>query len=245
MQQDQSKPARRSRFFAIMTALLLLFVFAGFARTFFLRAFFDVPEMPGYLYVHGFLLTAWFALLFTQTCLIAKNRVSVHQRLGMFGVVLALGVVAISVWVLVRRDFPTIEEEPNRAFGNLVTLIGFSLCVLSGVLLRRRPAAHKRLMLLASVSILAPALDRMVRPQPINEFLDPFLPDALGPPEIGFAVMATLSMILSVVIHDLLSRKRLHWATIWGVLCFLVLAPATSAALTNSGAWSAFVRWAG
>ena len=228
-----------------MTALLLIFVFAGFARTLYLRVFFDVPAIPGYLYVHGIVLTAWFLLLFTQTCLIAKNRVKVHQRLGMAGVALAVCVVAISVWVLVRRDFPTIEERPDRSFGNLISLIVFSLCVGSAVWLRKKSAAHKRLMLIGSMIITAPALDRMSRLPGLSGFIDAILPDALGPPEIAFATLATVSFILAVLIHDLVTRKRPHWATIGGASCLFVFGPAISAAITMTGAWSAFVRWVG
>ena len=245
MQQGQPNPARRSRFFAIMAALLLLFVFAGFARTLFLRAFFDVPAIPGYLYVHGIVLTAWYLLLFTQTCLIAKNRVKVHQRLGMAGVALAVCVVAISVWVLVRRDFPTIDVRPERSFGNLISLIVFTLCVGSAVWLRKKSAAHKRLMLIGSMIITAPALDRMSRLPGLSGFIDAILPDALGPPEIAFATLATVSFILAVLIHDLVTRKRPHWATIFGILCLFIIGPAISVAITMSGMWSAFVRWVG
>ncbi len=88
---------RRSKVFAAMSALLVLFVFAGFARTFYLKAFFEVPELPSHLYVHGFVLTAWFLLLFCQTWLVATNRVKIHRQLGLLGVPLAVGVVLVSV----------------------------------------------------------------------------------------------------------------------------------------------------
>jgi hypothetical protein len=49
---------RRSRFFVVMSIVLLLIVFTGFSRTFYLRAFFDVPPIPAHVYLHGALLTA-------------------------------------------------------------------------------------------------------------------------------------------------------------------------------------------
>ena len=154
-------------------------------------------------------------------------------------------VVAISVWVLVRRDFPTIDVRPERSFGNLISLIVFTLCVGSAVWLRKKSAAHKRLMLIGSMIIIAPALDRMSLLPGLSEFIDAILPDALGPPEIVFATLGTLSLFLIVMIHDLLTRKRPHWATIFGILCLFIIGPAISAAITKSGMWSAFVRWVG
>ncbi len=220
----------------------MLVTIVGFARTFFLRAFFDVPEIRGQLYLHGIVLTAWFLLLFTQTCLVATKRLKVHQQLGMAGVALAGCVVFVSVWTLVARDAPVIDEFPNRALPNLASLIAFSLCVGSAIRLRKKPEAHKRLMLIGSIIITAPALDRVARLKPVNEFFGAFLPEAL-PPEVAFALLATVGMLLVVLIHDLLTRKRPHVATIYGVLCVFMVGPAISAAITLSGAWSAFVRW--
>jgi hypothetical protein len=240
-----SNPPRRSRFFAVFTLLLLLIVFWGFARTLYLKAFFEVPELPGHLYVHGFVLTAWFLLLFCQTWLIQTKRVQIHRRLGIGGSVLAVAVVAVSVWTLVRRDLPAIDEFPNRAAPNLVSLVVFSLCVGSAILLRKRSAAHKRLMLIGSIVITAPALDRMARPEPIHDVLEAVLPSVIFPPEAWFGLLVVLSMFLAIAVHDIATRGRPHGATITGVLSLFVAAPAIVAALTLSGMWSAFVRWVG
>ena len=75
-------PHTRSRFFVAMAILLLVAVAIGFAPTFYLKAFFETPDLPWYLHVHGATLTAWFALFFTQTALIAANRTALHRRLG-------------------------------------------------------------------------------------------------------------------------------------------------------------------
>ena len=235
----------RGRFFPAMSLLLLLFVFWGFAPTLYLKAFFEVPELPGHLYVHGFVLTAWFLLFFSQTWLIQTKRVQIHRRLGIGGAVLAVAVVAVSVWTLVRRDLPTMDELPHRAAPNLVLLVVFSLCIGSAVLLRRKPAAHKRLMLIGSIVLTAPALDRMARPQPIHEILETVLPNVIMPPEVLFGLLVLLSLFLTIVVHDLATRGRPHLATISGVLSLFVAAPAIVAALTMSGIWSAFVRWVG
>ena len=86
-------PRRRSRFFVVMAAVLLVIGFAGFGRTFFLKSFFEAPELPWYLLLHGAVLTIWFGLLLVQALLIAAGRTATHQRLGR--VVVATGVFAI------------------------------------------------------------------------------------------------------------------------------------------------------
>ncbi len=240
---DRTPTVNHDKFFVVM--LMLGIVLTGFARTLYLRLFLGLPEIPGHLYVHGTVLTAWFLVLFAQTHLVATNRIRIHRRLGFAGALLSVAVVALSLHTVAMRDAPAIDEEPTRALGNVASLIGFLACVVAGVSLRHRPAAHKRLMLLASIQILAPALDRLARLAPVANALDPLLPDALGPTEIGFALVSMLSLLLVVAAHDIMMERRLHPATLGGVLGILTLAPGLSAALMFSGAWRAFVRLVG
>ena len=52
----------RHSLFSIFAVVAIAIVFAGFARTFFLRFLFASPRMAGYLYVHGLLFSSSFVL---------------------------------------------------------------------------------------------------------------------------------------------------------------------------------------
>src|SRR5215510_12316131 len=91
----------RGRFYGLVALVLAALVFAGFARTFYLRAWFDVPPITLLLELHGLLFSAWFALYVVQTRLIAANNVRAHMRLGIAGVVLAALVVAVGLFTTV------------------------------------------------------------------------------------------------------------------------------------------------
>jgi hypothetical protein len=67
------------RFYSVVAATLWLIVLIGFSRTFFLRAFFNVPNVPAYVLVHGAVLTAWFTGLLVQTVLVAARRTQIHS----------------------------------------------------------------------------------------------------------------------------------------------------------------------
>lgn len=233
---------RGRRFFVTMATILLVAVVVGFARTFYLRPFLDLPDMPVHLQVHGVVLTAWFVFLVVQVVLVRSGRVPLHRRLGHYGAVLAVAVVAVSLLTVAHRDAPFIDEAPFRGFGNLMSVVAFSICVGFAVFLRRRPAAHKRLMLLGSIIITGPALDRMAQLPILAGFLGPILPDALGSTGVAFAALATPSLMLALVGYDVVTRKRPHWATLGGMAGIFVLAPAMSAGFMYSGLWSAFVR---
>jgi hypothetical protein len=101
------------------------------------------------------------------------------------------------------------------------------LLVLVAVALRRNAQAHKRLMLLASMSIVAPALARIAQ-WPV-----------LGPPvNAQFVVLAVVGSFLLVgvlLIYDLVTRRRPHPATFAGG-AFLVAAKLVAVlAIAQSG----------
>ena len=93
-------PQRRSRFFVVMAAALLVVGFAGFGRTFFFKSFFEAPDLPWYLILHGVVLTVWFGLLLTQTLLIAARRTALHRRLGRVAVATA-GITIVMTFFLI------------------------------------------------------------------------------------------------------------------------------------------------
>jgi hypothetical protein len=94
---------RRTRFYLGMSGVLLLVVVAGFSRTFYLRSFFTVPQVPGYVLVHGVILTAWFVGLFFQAVLVSVRRTSLHRRLGW--VVGGIGLAAVAISLAVTLTF--------------------------------------------------------------------------------------------------------------------------------------------
>src|SRR5262245_59190794 len=93
LERNATEVATRSSFFFWISALLLSFVLIGFAPTLYLRAFFPVAPMPGYLYAHGAILTAWFAWLLLQTSLVRGGNTATHRRMGVIGACIAAAAV--------------------------------------------------------------------------------------------------------------------------------------------------------
>ena len=76
---EPTRAAPHNSFFFVSASALLLTLLIGFAPTLYLRAFFDAPPIPGYLYVHGGVLTAWFVWLLVQTTMVRLGRIAVHR----------------------------------------------------------------------------------------------------------------------------------------------------------------------
>jgi hypothetical protein len=164
----------RRMFLAVSIAFTAI-VLVGFGRTFYARDLFDVPPLPTRLvYVHGFLMTAWVALFVTQVRLIARQRVRVHRRLGYSAIALAGLIVATGVPVAVRAAKYGSASKPlgvsPLAFlaVPIFDLLMFVLLFGGAIYYRKRPRAHKTLMLLTAVNFLPPALGRMPFAAPLG-----------------------------------------------------------------------------
>ncbi len=103
----------------------------------------------------------------------------------------------------------------------------FAAFVALAVGFRKKPQAHKRLILLASMSIVGPALARF-----------PMWPVFAGGADAArnYAIAGLLIMFASLLVYDLVSRKRLHPASLGGMaLILLSLAGAVFLGVTGTG----------
>lgn len=170
--RDPARPHRRTATFPLVFALTLFALMAlGFARSFFLRPWFDTYDVATYVLWHGVAMTAWFAWLVLQTALVAMGRSRWHRAAGWWGVgvgVLAVVSAAAVNWAMVVRARRAgrdvrgaLDTWADVLWSNGAPLIVFAALFLAAVALRRRPLAHAPLMLLASVAMLDPALARI------------------------------------------------------------------------------------
>ncbi len=202
--------------YAYAALVVAALVFAGFARSYYLRVFFHVRAITPLVHVHGILMSAWITLFVTQALLIARHRPDLHRRLGVAGAVLAPLIVVIgslTVAAAIQRRFP--QAGPLR-FGRIfVEFDGLSLCLfgalaLAAILWRSRPDVHKRLMLCATVALLPPAVGR------ISEHL-------LAAGDWNLVIAAVTTSVVAVVCAcaDTLRHRRLHPAMVWGTASVL------------------------
>ena len=106
----------------------------------------------------------------------------------------------------------------------MVLFTGF---VTAAVLMRRNKETHKRLMLLAYVSIIVAAMAR--------------LPGVLSYGPFAFFGLAFLFMLAGIV-YDLWSRGRIHPVYLWGGAALVISVPGRLA-LSATPAWKSFAGW--
>ncbi|HET7778580.1 MAG TPA: hypothetical protein VFL07_08510 [Rudaea sp.] len=228
-----SRGAGERRFFAWGAAVIVLVAFGGFARTYYLKLAFDTPALTTLVHAHALVMTAWVLLFVTQTRLVAAQRTDLHRRLGVFGVLLLVLIVAIGVETAIasaRRGLTPTDMPPLMFLViPLGTVVVFAVLAGAAVLYRRRSDIHKRLMLLATLTILTPAIARIP--------WEPFR--AMGPP---LFLAVTDTCVLAFVAYDTWKNRRLHPALLWGTLFFLVSQPLRMM-LAHTAAWTQFATW--
>jgi hypothetical protein len=212
---------------AILTPLIVL---AGFARTYYLKPFFNTPDLFGRIvHVHGIVMTAWVVLFVVQISLVATRRTRIHQRLGILGAGLAALVVIVGIltalYAAARGGSP---GPPALSF--LIIPIGdmliFSVLIGLALYYRRKLDVHKRLMLLAAINLLTPAIARI----PFDFILN-------GGPLAFFAL--TDLCLLACVAFDTFKHRRLHPVFLWGSIFIIAMQP-LRLLLAGTGVWMKF-----
>jgi len=232
---EREKSRRRERmFYTGMSIAFLITVVAGFSRTYFLRPYFNPQPLIPLLHLHGIIFSAWLLLLLTQTTLVAAHRTRVHRRLGIAGAVLAIVMILVgSVTAIIRAKSFEVPPGFTSPLIFLTIPLGdmfvFAILVGAAFYFRRKPDAHKRLMLLSTIAILPAAVARL----PFDFILK-------GGPLAFFGL--TDLFIVPLVIYDCVTRGRPHRATVLGGALLIISHP-LRLLIGNTAAWLAFANW--
>ena len=219
------------RLYRIVATISGIVVFIGFSRSYFLRPLFRDTPLERLLQLHGAIMTLWFLLFAVQVSLVAKRQALLHQRIGVAGAMLAVLLSVFAFLITVYSAKQVGDFRPPTPFLGLVLIsfIPFPILVGGAIHYRRQSGMHKRLMLLATVSILGAALVRF----------------PLKFSETGAAIFmlaGTDALILGSVVFDTVKHRRLHPAFAIGTSCVLVFQLA-AALLAPSDAWATTLAW--
>jgi hypothetical protein len=221
-----------------MTAAIVfpLIILAGFGRTYYLKGLFNVPPLASpIVHLHGLLMTMWVALFATQVWFISSRRVRLHQRLGYGSIGLAVLIIATAFVTAVRAaKFGAASTPPGippRAFliVPVFDLLMFAILFGGAIYFRRRPAEHKRLMLLTVVNFLPPAIARI----PIASL------QALGP--LWFFGFPTVLTLLCLGL-DTRRHGRLNKVFLAGAL-LLIASYVVRLVLMGTSGWMQIATW--
>jgi hypothetical protein len=220
-------PAREKAgyFYVWMAGAFALIAFGGFAPTYWLQLAPGTFIGPPLLHIHGAVFSAWTLLLLSQTLLAANGRLDHHRAWGLAGIALASAMVVLGVAAAIysmKVGLAAGYADKSRGF-LLVPLTaiglfaGFFIAAIANI---NRSEAHKRLILLATLSLLQAAVARVFFV--IATGGGPGLRPGLGePPPMAIALIPSLALDLFIVvgmIYDWRTRGRPHPAWITGLV---------------------------
>jgi hypothetical protein len=220
----------RNRFPALAIAALAAVIVVSFARTYYLRFLFSLPPLTLAAHLHGLIATTWLALHYTQARLIAAHRVTLHKRLGIFtacvGAVLAVQAFHLAIARVAAGHAPPGRDPLQFLSVPMGTITMFTLFLISALALRKKREWHKRLMFLASLSLILPAAGR----------LDSLIMLPLGLPRAVIGFWLTFAFIAWAWFNDWRKTGRPHPAYVVGGIALLASLPAIRA-LGFTDAW--------
>jgi hypothetical protein len=152
-----------------------------------------------------------------------------HKRLGLAGFGLAVAMVVLGVLAatdaLRRGSGPLGLDAKTFYVVPISDMLVFSVLVFFAYRARRRPAAHKRLILIATIALMDAAVGRW----PVAYLqANPKMQD-----------LVPLVFVLVVMAYDLVSLRRIQRSTVWASV-FLMAVHVARVPFGFTSAWHAF-----
>ena len=155
----------RERFYFWMAATCLAVGVMGFAPSYWIRLAGGGLDVPPLTHIHALFFYGWLLFFMKQTSLASSGAVARHRELGIAGVALATGMFFVGTGMA----FSSLRQSMAAGFGDAA--LAFSVVPFTGIVLFavmfgiaianvKRPEIHKRLILVATVSILQAAVGR-------------------------------------------------------------------------------------
>lgn len=147
-----------------MALLMAAFVFTGFGMTYIgpLTAGTFRPAPP-VVHLHGVVFFSWMLLLITQSLLVNTRNVRLHRSLGTFGIAIGTLVVVMGATMqIVGASITTLRGSgPGVFFLGFVAPPSFAILFAMAIRAVRTPEVHRNLILMATISVLMPGINRV------------------------------------------------------------------------------------
>lgn len=198
----------RRGFYVGLAVLITAVAVAGFWPTYWGPLFSGTLDLHWLLHLHGIVFTAWVLLLIVQTVLVYRGRTNLHQTVGkVIGVGWGVLVITIGLSAALGTISPAVGREFEDLQGfiasfviTLPSIIAFALLFAAALLYRKRPAIHKRLMIVATLALLSAATARLGE-------------NVFGLPPVASTVVGRglpISLAGLAIGYDWWSRNRVH-----------------------------------
>jgi hypothetical protein len=215
---------RGNRFWLAGAVFAAAVAVAGFGPTYYLKTWFATPALTQLVHAHAAIFTTWLVVFGTQATLVSANRVDLHRKLGVLAIAVIVAMIVTGTLAAIgsaRAGLTAVGFDPLQFLAiPLGVLAVFTGLAVAGLVRRRDAAMHKRLMLIATLSLLTPAIARF----------------AFVGRRPAIAMGLTVLVVLLAALWDWRARGKLHRAWVWG-LAVIVLSVPARLLIAHSEAW--------
>jgi len=242
----------RDWFYVWMGALCMVLPMGGFLGTYLVPVATGTFEEPTILHLHALFSFAWVGLFVLQSWLIARGRVARHQAFGLGGIALATATFFTGVTIAIKAmnaGSVAGNAQNARAFAIVpLTVIGiFAGLVAAAIANIKRPEYHKRLMLMATFSIMPPAMGRLILMAATLTIGAP-RQFGVGPPSVVLAMAAgTVAgvaadlLIVAAMVYEWRKNGRPH-RVYWIAGGAIIIVQVLRIPMSTTGAWADFAQ---
>ena len=161
-----ARQSATASFFLWMTIAMAAIIFGGFGTSYFQPMIAgSLPPMQPVVHLHGFFYFGWFALLVIQPWLVKQNNVALHRKLGLLGISMGTGVVILGSIVTIIFTRRLAGESDTTVYGLMyisqLAVLGFAVLFFLALKNIHNPVAHKRFILLATLTLVIGGLNRI------------------------------------------------------------------------------------
>ncbi len=227
----------RPSFHLVMSLVMATFVVIGFGLSYFIPMAQGTrpPDSP-IVHLHGFAYFSWIALLVVQSALVNVKKVKLHRALGTFGIAVGTFTALMGLAIMfAAASITTLNEVAVRIYWlNVTAPLNFAVVFAMGIAVARtRPQVHRNLMLIATIGVLMPAINRVYM-------------QGLGVEGVPFiATYLTMDVLLAATLwHE---RKTLGSISRWSLIAAAIVVglQALNFPVSSTPEWSQFVYWLG
>jgi hypothetical protein len=235
---------QQDRYFYVAMAMTCLAVAVlGFMPTYWMPLAAGTLKARPVVHLHGIAFFLWTIFFVVQAWLAASGRIPRHRAVGLVGISFATALTILGVLAAINQMQTARAlglEGSGKAFAivPLSSIAFFASAFAWAIVNTRRPETHKRLMLLASISILDAPIARW-----FLTFLAP--PGASGPPPVAVDIgpAAATCMLLAIALAvDWRRHGRPHPVYLAGGGIFVAM-KLLQIPVSATPAWHAIAGW--
>lgn len=220
----------------------VLTAFLGFIPTFWTPLVAGKFAANPVVFMHGIGFFTWTLFALAQTSLVPARRVALHRSVGLAGISFATLLTVLGLLAALnslQSGIAAGQAGGAEAFliVPLTVIVPFAVLFAFAIANIRRPESHKRLMLLATVSVLNAPVAR-----PLIVWVFKFPPTEQLPVWIDIpACYLSYLLFVPALIHDWRTRGRIHPVYMIAVP-ILVLIPLAVMPISDTAAWHGFAK---